>query len=93
MYLEPWEPPGAKAEPGLIAAQQRGCTVRFDAIGVGGEVDAGLRLRATARDSAKSNEAIKRAIRRSSNKLGNKLSNQESTFITEEQGRTIESTE
>jgi hypothetical protein len=41
MRFELLEPPGAEAEAGLIAAQQRGRTVRFDAIGVGGEVDAG----------------------------------------------------
>jgi hypothetical protein len=34
-HFEPWEPPGAEAEAGLIAAQQRGGTVRSDAIGVG----------------------------------------------------------
>ena len=35
-HFEPWEPPGAEAEAGQTAAQQRGRTVRFDAIGVGG---------------------------------------------------------
>jgi hypothetical protein len=35
MHFELWEPPAAEAEAGLTAAQQRGRTVSFDAIGVG----------------------------------------------------------
>jgi hypothetical protein len=36
MHFELWEPSGAEAEAGLTAAQQRGRTVRFDALGLGG---------------------------------------------------------
>ena len=36
VHFEPWEPSGAEAEAGLTAAQQRGRTVRFDAVGAGG---------------------------------------------------------
>jgi hypothetical protein len=41
LHFELWEVSGAEAEAGLIAALQRGRTVSFDAIGVGGEVDVG----------------------------------------------------
>jgi hypothetical protein len=71
--VEPWEPPGAKAEAGLIAAQQRGRAVRFDADGVGEArwMPVDQRPRSTARDSAKSNGAITQTIQLSSNQASN----------------------
>jgi hypothetical protein len=47
------------------------------------------RSRFTAKDSVKENEEIKRAI----NLVINQVTNQARVFITEEAGRTIESTE